>query len=128
MIAASSRAKQTNQTPALHRSIINVGSILGRTGGAGQSVYSSTKSALTGLSRSLAKELGPRGITVNVVSPGLIETDMTAKLSAEQKQAFVQRSCLRRPGTPAEVASSILFLTESPYITGQTLHVDGGIF
>jgi len=109
--------------------IVNISSIVGITGNAGQVNYSASKAGLIGLTRSAAKELAPRGITVNAVAPGYIATDMTAALSDEAKEGFLGRVLIKRPGTPEDVASAVSFLAsdEASYITGQVLSVDGGL-
>ncbi|MFC5150349.1 3-oxoacyl-ACP reductase FabG [Streptomyces amakusaensis] len=99
------------------------------TGSPGQVNYAAAKAGLVGLARSLAWELGPRGITVNVVSPGLVETDMTSGLRPERRAEYLSRTPLGRPGTPEEVASAVRFLTGdgAAYITGAVLPVSGGL-
>lgn len=116
---------------ARHRSgsIINLSSILGRTGHANQTVYCSTKAALIGLTLAAAKELGPKGIRVNAVAPGFIDTDMTRALPEERRAQTIAQIGLGRAGAPADVAQTILFLASdlAGYITGQVLGVDGGM-
>jgi 3-oxoacyl-[acyl-carrier protein] reductase len=109
--------------------IVNIGSVVGLSGNAGQANYAASKAGLIGLSKSLAQEFGGRGITVNVVAPGFIATDMTRQLPDEVKQAMRQRIPLDRFGTPADVAGAVLFLCSdaAAYVTGQTLVVDGGM-
>jgi 3-oxoacyl-[acyl-carrier protein] reductase len=109
--------------------IVNLASIVGRTGSEGQMVYSASKSALIGLTRSAAKELAPKGIRVNAVAPGLIGTDLLAALPEAKLQERLGAIRLGRFGTPEEVASAVLFLCseQSSYITGQVLGVDGGL-
>ncbi len=109
--------------------IVNISSIVGITGNAGQVNYSASKAGLIGLTKSAAKELAPRGITVNAVAPGFIATDMTAALSDGARDAFLGRVLIKRPGTPEDVASAVSFLAsdEASYITGQVLSVDGGL-
>ncbi len=108
--------------------IVNVGSMWGKTGASCEVAYSATKAGLRGLTMSLAKELGPCGITVNCVEPGLIETEMNAALDAETKAALVEETPLCRMGTPHDVAAAVLFFASpaAAFITGQTLGVDGG--
>lgn len=109
--------------------IVNVSSIVGLHGAAGQANYAAAKAGLIGLTLSLAKELGGRGITANAVAPGFIETDMTANLPDEMKQSVVQLAPLGRLGSPKDVAGPVLFLAsdEAGYMTGQVLTVDGGL-
>jgi 3-oxoacyl-[acyl-carrier protein] reductase len=104
-------------------------SVVGVMGNAGQTNYSASKAGILGLTKSLAKELGGRGVTVNAVAPGFVETDMTAKLSDAAREAMLGQVPLGRPAYPADVASAVLFLASdaASYITGQTLHVDGGM-
>ncbi len=108
--------------------IINVSSIWGQGGASCEVHYSATKAALIGLSRSLAKEVGPSGITVNCVAPGVIDTDMNRRLDEEAKRALCEETPLGRMGTPREVAEAILYLAgeNASFITGQVLTVDGG--
>lgn len=105
-------------------SIVTVGSVVGAKGNAGQTVYAASKAALVGLTRSLAKELASRNITVNMVQPGFIDTGMTR---AEHLKAVVGRIPLMRPGEAEEVAQAVHFLATSGYVTGQALAVDGGL-
>jgi 3-oxoacyl-[acyl-carrier protein] reductase len=109
--------------------IINLSSVVAESGNAGQAVYSSSKAALLGLTRSLAREYASRGITVNAVSPGFIETDMTADLADSAKQGIVEQTPLGRIGRPEEVAAAVVFLAseEASYITGQVIRVNGGM-
>ena len=109
--------------------IINLSSVVGESGNAGQAVYSSSKAAVLGLTRSLAREYASRGITVNAVAPGFIETDMTAELPDAAKQGIVDQTPLGRIGRPEEVAAAVVFLAseEASYITGQVVRVNGGM-
>jgi 3-oxoacyl-[acyl-carrier protein] reductase len=109
--------------------IINIGSVVGLTGNAGQANYAASKAGLIGLSKSLAQEFGGRGITVNTIAPGFIDTDMTAVLTAEVKDAMLKQIPLARFGTPEDIAQAVNFLCSDAgsYITGQTLVVDGGM-
>jgi 3-oxoacyl-[acyl-carrier protein] reductase len=118
--------------PALRRSgrgrIVAIGSIIGLIGFPGDSAYATAKAGLVGLVRSLAKELGRDGITVNAVAPGLIDTDMTASLPQTSRERLLSRTCIRRPGQPEEVARAVRFLVcDGDYVTGQVLAVDGGL-
>lgn len=109
--------------------IVNIASVVGVMGNAGQANYSASKAGVIGLTKTAAKELASRGITVNAVAPGYIETDMTGKLSEEARKAFLTVVPLARPGTPQDVARAVRFLCsdDAAYITGQVLHVDGGM-
>jgi 3-oxoacyl-[acyl-carrier protein] reductase len=109
--------------------IVNVGSVVGLTGNAGQANYAASKAGLIGLSKSLAQEFAGRGITVNVVAPGFIETDMTAGLAGDLRDGMLKQIPLGRFGGPADVARAVAFLCsdDASYITGQTLVVDGGM-
>ena len=110
--------------------VINISSVAGLMGNSGQVNYSSSKSAMVGFSRSLAKELGSRNITSNVVAPGFIETDMTTFLNDDEKAQVSKNIPMKRFGTVEDVARCIVFLAsdEANYITGQTISVDGGLF
>jgi 3-oxoacyl-[acyl-carrier protein] reductase len=110
--------------------IINISSVVGRTGQAGQVNYAASKAGLIGLTRSLAREVASRGITVNAVAPGYIETPMTAVLDEKQRTAMMARIPLGRAGTDLEIAESVAFLAsdEAAYITGHVLDVNGGMF
>ena len=110
--------------------VINISSVAGLMGNSGQVNYSSSKSAMVGFSRSLAKELGSRNITSNVVAPGFIETDMTTFLNDDEKVEVSKNIPMKRFGTVEDVARCIVFLAsdEANYITGQTISVDGGLF
>jgi 3-oxoacyl-[acyl-carrier protein] reductase len=110
--------------------IVNLTSVVGLTGNPGQANYAAAKAGLLGFTKSLARELGSRGITVNAVAPGFVDTDMTRALSEEQRAALLRQIPAGRLGTPAEVAEAVLFLVspQSAYITGETLHVNGGMY
>jgi 3-oxoacyl-[acyl-carrier protein] reductase len=110
--------------------IISIASVVGSMGNAGQSNYAAAKAGMMGFSRSLAREIGSRGITVNVVAPGFIDTDMTRALDDQQRDALVRDIPLQRLGEPGDIAAAVLFLAseQGGYITGQTLHVNGGMY
>ncbi len=110
--------------------IINIASVVGQTGNAGQSNYAAAKAGLIGFGKSLARELGGRGITVNTIAPGFIASDMTDALSDEQKQRITSEIALGRLGSPDDIAEACLFLAsdKAGYITGHTLSVNGGMF
>jgi 3-oxoacyl-[acyl-carrier protein] reductase len=110
--------------------IINISSVVGQTGSAGQVNYAASKAALIGMSKSLAQELGSRSITVNVVAPGYIATDMTKDLPGDRRQKILAAIPLERIGTPEDVAAAVQFLAseEAAYITGQVLAVNGGMY
>ncbi|MGD8526441.1 MAG: 3-oxoacyl-ACP reductase FabG [Thioalkalispiraceae bacterium] len=110
--------------------IISIASVVGASGNAGQTNYSAAKAGLMGFSKSLAREVGSRGITVNVVAPGFIDTDMTRALPDAQREALLSQIPLNRLGEPVEIANAVAFLasSEASYITGTTLHVNGGMY
>ncbi len=110
-------------------SVVNIASMWGEVGASCESAYSAAKAGLIGLTRALAKELGPSGVRVNCVSPGVIDTDMNAHLSAADLAALADETPLGRIGSPAEVAAAVFFLAgdEASFITGQTLGVNGGL-
>ncbi len=110
--------------------IINISSIVGTTGNPGQVNYAAAKAGIVGLSKSLAQEIGSRNVTVNVVAPGYIETDMTSNLTDDQKRQLAENIPLGRVGNALDVANSVVFLASnmSDYITGHTLHVNGGMY
>jgi len=109
--------------------IISIASVVGAMGNAGQSNYAAAKAGMMGFSRSLAREVGSRGITVNVVAPGFIDTDMTRALDEKQREALVHDIPLQRLGEPTDIAAAVLYLAsaQGAYVTGQTLHVNGGM-
>ena len=110
--------------------IINVTSVVGATGNAGQANYAAAKAGIMGFTRSLARELGPRGITVNAIAPGFIDTDMTRALGDEARAQLLGQIPLKRLGDPDDIAAAIVFLAGpmASYITGITLHVNGGMY
>jgi len=113
-----------------HGRIINVGSVVGSTGNPGQCNYAAAKAGVIGFSKSLAREIGSRGITVNTVAPGFIDTDMTRELADEQKEALVAGIPLGKLGQPEDIANAVVFLAsdQAAYISGETLHVNGGMY
>lgn len=125
-----SRAVLRDMMKAKNGRIINITSVVGATGNAGQTNYAAAKAGMIGFSKSLAREIGSRNITVNCVAPGFIDTDMTRALSSDQQQALTQQIPLGRLGTPQDVAAAVAFLASpaAEYITGATLHVNGGLY
>jgi len=110
--------------------IINISSVVGQAGNPGQANYVSSKAGLIGLTKTIAQEVGSRGITVNAVAPGFIDTDMTKVLPEEVKEKMLAAVPLRRMGTPADIAAVVRFLSteEAGYITGQVIGVNGGMY
>jgi 3-oxoacyl-[acyl-carrier protein] reductase len=129
-VFATSRAFIRGMVKARRGRIINISSIVGVMGNAGQSNYAAAKAGMLGFSRSLAREVASRGITVNVVAPGFIATDMTAALGEPERNALAGQIPMQRLGTPADVAAAVLFLASpgASYITGETLQVNGGLW
>jgi 3-oxoacyl-[acyl-carrier protein] reductase len=126
----TSKAVMRGMMKARKGRIINIASVIGLTGNAGQSNYAAAKAGIIAFSKSLAKEIGSRGITVNVVAPGFIQTDMTDALPEEAKQALMGQIALGRLGNPADIAEAVAFLASpaAAYITGETLNVNGGMY
>ncbi len=110
--------------------IINIGSVVGFTGNSGQANYTAAKAGLVGFSKSLASEIASRGITVNIVAPGFIETDMTDALPQSIKDELLKKIPMKRMGLPNDIAESVSFLAseKANYITGETIHINGGLF
>jgi 3-oxoacyl-[acyl-carrier protein] reductase len=124
-----SRAGLKGMMKRRHGRIINIGSVVGSTGNAGQANYAAAKAGLVGMTKALAAELGSRGITVNCVAPGFIDTAMTQKLDDKQKEGLLGRIPAARLGEGTDVAAAVVYLAsdEAGYVTGQTLHVNGGM-
>lgn len=132
-LTAAFRCSQAVLRPMLKRRygrIISISSVVGQSGSSGQTNYAASKEGLVGFTRSLAREVASRGITVNVVSPGMIETDMTAALSVSTREALATQIPIGRFGTTKDVAGAVCFLAsdEAAYITGQVLSVNGGMY
>jgi len=125
-----SRAFLRGMLKARRGRIINIASVVGAMGNAGQANYAASKAGLAGLSKSLAREVGARGITVNLVAPGFIDTDMTRALGDDKRAALAGQVPLQRLGTVEDVAHAVVFLASpaAGYITGETLHVNGGMY
>jgi 3-oxoacyl-[acyl-carrier protein] reductase len=125
-----SRAVMRGMMKARWGRIINITSVVGASGNPGQANYAAAKAAVVGMTKSLARELGSRNITVNCVAPGFIDTDMTRALSDEQKKALLEHIPLGRLGTPQDVAAAVAYLASAGggYVTGAVLHVNGGMY
>ena len=126
----TSKAVMRAMMKARRGRIINIASVVGVTGNAGQANYAAAKAGIIAFSKSLAKEIGSRGITVNVVAPGFIDTDMTRSLPDDAREGLVGQIALGRLGEPADIARAVAFLAGpgAAYITGETLHVNGGMY
>jgi len=125
-----SKACLRGMMKARHGRIITITSVIGATGNAGQANYAATKAGVIGFTKSLAREIGSRGITVNTVAPGFIDTDMTRALPDEQRDSLLQQIPLGRLGGVEDIANAVAFLAsdQAAYITGETLHVNGGMY
>ncbi len=125
-----SKAVMRTMMKKKHGRIVSIGSVVGSTGNAGQANYAAAKAAVIGFSKSMAREIASRGITVNVVAPGFIDTDMTRDLTDEQKAAIFKDIPANRLGSVDEIATAVAFLcsNEAAYITGETIHVNGGMY
>ena len=126
----TSKAVMRGMMKARKGRIVNIASVVGVTGNPGQANYAAAKAGIIAFSKSLAREIGSRGITVNVVAPGFIDTDMTRALTEDQRQALLGQIALGRLGTPDDIAQAVLFLVSpaAAYITGETMHVNGGMY
>jgi 3-oxoacyl-[acyl-carrier protein] reductase len=123
------RAAMRGMMKRRHGRVISITSIVGTTGNPGQANYAAAKAGMAGMTKALAQEIATRGITVNCIAPGMIETAMTDALNDKQRETILGRIPMGRLGTPAEVAAAVVYLAsgEASYVTGQTLHVNGGM-
>jgi 3-oxoacyl-[acyl-carrier protein] reductase len=126
----TSKAVMRGMMKARKGRIISIASVIGLTGNPGQSNYAAAKAGIIAFSKSLAREIGSRGITVNVVAPGFIDTDMTRALPEEQRNALLGQIALGRLGAAEDIAKAVAFLASpsAAYITGETMHVNGGMY
>ena len=126
----TSKAVMRGMMKARKGRIVSIASVVGVTGNPGQANYAAAKAGIIAFSKSLAREIGSRGITVNVVAPGFIDTDMTKALTEDQRKALLPNIALGRLGAPDDIAQAVLFLASpaASYITGETLHVNGGMY
>ena len=126
----TSKAVMRGMMKARKGRIVNIASVIGVTGNAGQSNYAAAKAGIIAFSKSLAREIGSRGVTVNVGAPGFIDTDMTRDLPEEGKAAMLTQIALGRLGKPSDIAAAVAFLASpaAAYVTGETLHVNGGMY
>ena len=125
-----SRAVVPGMMKARSGRIISIGSVVGTMGNGGQTNYAAAKAGLIGFSKSLAREIGSRGVTVNVVAPGFVDTDMTKGLKDEQRAALIEQVAIKRLGAVDDIAAAVAFLAsaDAAYVTGETLHVNGGMY
>ena len=126
----TSKAVMRGMMKARKGRIISIASVVGVTGNPGQANYAAAKAGIIAFSKSLAREIGSRGITVNVIAPGFIDTDMTKALTEDQRNALLSQIALGRLGAPDDIAQAVLFLASpaAAYITGETMHVNGGMY
>ncbi|MDO4436298.1 MAG: 3-oxoacyl-ACP reductase FabG [Cardiobacteriaceae bacterium] len=123
-----SKAVMRDMMKARFGRIINIASVVGVMGNAGQTNYAAAKAGIIGFSKALAREVGSRGITVNTIAPGFIQTDMTDKLPEEQRQALASQIPLAKLGSAEDIAQAVVYLASAAYVTGETLNVNGGMY